>query len=153
MPDHGPRRHPLVQLVCRLLLTQAAAAAAVGLPFSRRHLPSVAITVLLVLAVLLVAWVARAGTRGAWMATFAFECAYFSYGLTHFLVARYVGGTLAAAALLGALLHPAVARAYSVLPGRVPAPRNAKAMIPAQRRDSLGTGTGGERTTPQAPAS
>jgi hypothetical protein len=121
----GRRQHSLVRLVYRLVLAQAAAAAAVGLPFSRRHLPSILITVVLVVAVLLLAWVARAGTRGAWMALFAFECVFFSYGLSRFVIARYVGGTLSAAVIAGTLLHPAVARAFSVLPLRLAGDRGA----------------------------
>jgi len=39
----GPRRE-LIQLVTRLVVAQTIAAAAVGLPFSRRHLPSILIT-------------------------------------------------------------------------------------------------------------
>lgn len=113
------RPHDLVRLVGRLMVAQAAAAAAVGLPFSRRHLPSVIITLLLVAAVCLVALVARAGTRAAWLAVFGFEAFYFLYGLARFVSARYVGGTLMAAVVAGTLLHPAVTRAYSVYPGRL----------------------------------
>ena len=107
-----------VRLVWRLAVAQAVAAAAIGLPFSRRHLPSILITVSLVLAVCLVALLARAGTRTAWTATLAFETVYFLFGLSRFLSARYLGGTLFSLVIAGTLLHPAVARAYSALPGR-----------------------------------
>jgi hypothetical protein len=49
-----------------------------------------------------------------------FELAFFAYGVSRFLVARYVGGTLFAVVVVGALLHPAVARAYSAVPGALP---------------------------------
>jgi len=40
--------------------------------------------------------------------------------VSRFLVARYVGGTLFAAVVVGTLLHPAVARAYLAVPGAAP---------------------------------
>lgn len=117
----------MVRLVWRLAVAQAVAAAAIGLPFSRRHLPSILITVSLVLAVCLVALLARTGTRAAWLATFAFETAYFLFGLTRFMSARYLGGTLFSLVIAGTLMHPSVARAYSARPAR-PARRDRRDM-------------------------
>ena len=111
---------PQVRLVTRFVVAQAVAAAAVGLPFSRRHLPSVRITLALVASFCLLALLVRSGTRSAWLAALGFETAFFVYGVSRFLVARYVGGTMFAIVVVGALLHPAVARAYSAVPGRGP---------------------------------
>jgi O-antigen ligase len=121
IPGRQDARRPpaLVRLVWRLLVAQAAAAAAVGLPFSRRHLPSILITLSLVMVVCLVAVLARTGTRTAWLAVFGFEAVFFLYGLVRFVSARYVGGTLMAAVVVGTLLHPGVIRAYSMYPGRL----------------------------------
>jgi len=119
----GGRRHlpvPQVRLVTRLVLAQAAAAAAVGLPFGRRHLPSILITLGLVASLCLLALLVKSGTRTAWLMTVGFESAFFIYGVSRFVFARYVGGTLFAVVVVGALLHPAVARAYSAVPGRLP---------------------------------
>jgi hypothetical protein len=109
-----------VRLVTRLVVAQAAAAAAVGLAFSRRHLPSVLITLALVVSLCLIALLVRSGTRAAWLAAVSLESAFFVYGVSRFVVARYVGGTLFAAIVAGTLLHPAVARAYSAVPGGLP---------------------------------
>ena len=117
------RRHvpaPQVRLVTRLVLAQAAAAAAVGLPFSRRQVPSILITLSLVAALCLLALLVRSGTRAAWLMAVSFEIAFFIYGVSRFIYARYVGGTLFAVVVAGALLHPAVARAYSAVPGQMP---------------------------------
>ena len=109
-----------VRLVTRLVVAQAAAVAAVGLAFSRRHLPSVLITLALVLSLCVLAFLVRSGTRGAWLTALGFESVFFVYGVSRFVFARYVGGTLFAVVVAGALLHPAVARAYSAVPGRLP---------------------------------
>jgi ribose/xylose/arabinose/galactoside ABC-type transport system permease subunit len=106
--------HPLVRLVTRLVVAQAVAGVAVGLPFSRRHLPSVLITLALFAAVCLLALVVRSGSRGAWLVALGFESAFFLFGLSRFVFARYVGGTLFALVVAVTLVHPAVARAYSV---------------------------------------
>jgi hypothetical protein len=95
-------------------------AAAIGLAFGRRHLPSILITLGLVASFCLLALLVRSGTRGVWMVALGFESAFFIYGVSRFVVARYVGGTLFAVVVAGALLHPAVARAYSAVPGRLP---------------------------------
>jgi hypothetical protein len=116
----GNLRVPQVCLVTRLVLAQAAVAAAVGLPFSRRHLPSILITLGLVASFCLLALLVRSGTRAAWLTAVAFEAAFFIYGVSRFVSARYVGGTLFAIVVVGSLLHPAVARAYSAVPGQLP---------------------------------
>jgi hypothetical protein len=114
------RRTAPVRLVTRLVVAQAAAAAAVGLAFSRRHLPSVLITVALVISLCVLAVLVRSGARGAWVTAMGFESVFFVYGVSRFVFARYVGGTLFALVVAGTLLHPAVARAYSAVPGRLP---------------------------------
>ena len=114
------RAVPQVRLITRLVLAQAAAAAAVGLPFGRRHLPSILITLGLVASLCLLALLVKSGTRAAWLTAVGFESAFFVYGVSRFLTARYVGGTLFAFVVVGSLLHPAVARAYSAVPGRLP---------------------------------
>ena len=111
---------PQVRLVTQLVVAQATAAGAVGLLFSRRHLPSVLITLALVASLCLLALLVRSGTRSAWLVALGFETVFFAYGVSRFVVARYVGGTLFAVVVVGALLHPAVARTYSAVPGRVP---------------------------------
>jgi hypothetical protein len=115
-----PAPSPQVRLITRLVLAQAAAAAAVGLPFGRRHLPSILITLGLVASLCLLALLVKSGTRAAWLTAVGFESAFFVYGVSRFLTARYVGGTLFAFVVVGSLLHPAVARAYSAVPGRLP---------------------------------
>ena len=128
-PGRWPRRRPrghaasrpaAVRLVSRLVVAQTAVAAAVGLAFSRRYLPSVLITLALVASLCLLVMVVRSGTRTAWLAAVAFESMFIIYGVSRFLVARYVGGTLFAAVVVGTLLHPAVARAYLAVPGAAP---------------------------------
>jgi uncharacterized membrane-anchored protein len=69
----GDNRSALVRLVSRLLVTQAALAAAIGLFFTRRHLPSVLITLLVVAVLCGLALVARTGTHAAWVAILAAE--------------------------------------------------------------------------------
>ena len=116
---HRPRsaRTAPVRLVTRLVVAQALTAAAVGLAFSRRHLPSVLITLALVVSLCLLAFLVRSGTRAVWLTAVGFESVFFMYGVSRFVFARYVGGTLFAAVVAGTLLHPAVARAYSAVPG------------------------------------
>jgi hypothetical protein len=103
-----------VRLVSRLVAAQAVAVAAVGLLFGRRHLPSILITLSVVVAVCLLALLARTGTRAAWLVLFGFETVYFLFGLSRFLSTRYAGGTLFALVVGSALIHPAVGRAYEV---------------------------------------
>ena len=106
-------RHELVSLVTRLLVAQAVAAAAVGLPFSRRQLPSILITLALVAAVAALTALVRNGGHGVWLLAISFESAFVVFGLSRFLVARYLGGTLFGIIALVTLLQPAVARAFA----------------------------------------
>ncbi|HKA96207.1 MAG TPA: hypothetical protein VKD66_08065 [Streptosporangiaceae bacterium] len=125
----GDRRSPgrpaepgqlLVRLVTRLVVAQAIAAAAIGLPFSKRQLSSILITLAMVAALCVLAFLVRSGTKTAWLIAVGFEIAFVGFGLSRFFTARYVGGTLFAIITAGTLLHPAVARAYSVLPRHAP---------------------------------
>jgi hypothetical protein len=115
-PDGGPP-HELVRLLTRLVVAQAALAAAIGLPYSRRHLPSIVITLMLVAALWGLVLVVRSGTHAAWIFAVGFETAFILFGLFRFFTSRYLGGTLLAIMTLGALLHPAVARAFTGQPG------------------------------------
>jgi hypothetical protein len=108
------RQHELVRLVTRLVLAQAVAAAAVGFPFSRRHLPSILITLALVAVLMALTVLVRGGGHAAWLIAITFESAFVVFGLSRFLAARYVGGTLLGIIALGTLLQPGVARAFSV---------------------------------------
>ena len=103
----------LVQLVTRFVIAQAAVAAAIGLSYSRRHLPSIFITLMLVAALLGLAALTRSGARAAWVTAIGFEAAFIMFGLIRFAATRYLGGTLFGMITLGVLLHPAVARAFS----------------------------------------
>jgi hypothetical protein len=105
--------HELVRLVTRLVIAQTALAAAVGLPYSRRHLPSIVITLMLVAALWGLAIVVRSGTHAAWTLAIGFETAFILFGLFRFFTSRYLGGTLFAIIALGTMLHPAVARAFA----------------------------------------
>ena len=111
-PQAG-RTHQLVKLASRFITAQAAAAAAIGLGYSRRHVPSIVITLMLVVALLGLAALARTGAHTAWLSAIGFESAYIMFGLIRFFSARYLGGTLFGIIALGVLLHPAVARAFS----------------------------------------
>jgi len=108
----------LVRLVTRLVVAQTIAAAAIGLPFSKRQLSSVLITLALVAALCVLVLVVRSGTRAAWLIAVGFEVAFVGYGLSRFFAARYLGGTLFAILAVGTLAHPAVARAFAVMPQR-----------------------------------
>jgi ribose/xylose/arabinose/galactoside ABC-type transport system permease subunit len=99
--------------VTRLVVAQAALAAAIGLLYSRRHLPSILITLMLVAALWGLALVVRSGTQAAWIFAIGFEAAFILFGLFRFFTSRYLGGTLFAIIALAALLHPAVARAFN----------------------------------------
>lgn len=112
-------RTPLVRMVTRLVYSQTIATAFVGVPFSRRHLSSILLTLAMVAAFLLVGLMVRTGGRAAWLVAVCYESAFFVYGLSRFVTARYVGGTLFALVVAGSLLHPAVVRAYSAAPARL----------------------------------
>ena len=107
------RPHELIRLATRLIAAQAIAAAAVGLPFSRRHLPTILITLALVAALFLLAAVVRNGGHAAWLIAISAESAFVVFGLSRFLASRYLGGTLLGIITLGALLKPSVGRALS----------------------------------------
>jgi len=107
------RNQPLVKLATRLITAQAAAAAAIGLSYSRRHLPSIIITLMLVVALLGLAALSRTGAHVAWLYAIGFESAFVMFGLIRFFSTRYLGGTLFGIITIGVLLHPAVARAFS----------------------------------------
>ena len=132
----GPGRPAPVCLVTRLVVAQAAVAAAVGLAFSRRHLPSVLITLALVVSLCLLALLVRSGTRAAWVTAVSAESLFFLYGVSRFVFARYAGGTLFALVVVGTLLHPAVARAYSAVSGG----------LPGHQRGEVGFGDGAGET-------
>ena len=106
--------HELIRLVTRLLVAQAVAAAAVGLPFSRRHLPSILITLALTAGLALLAVAVRRGGHAAWLVAISAESAFVVFGVSRFLTARYVGGTLLGLIVLGTLLQPSVGRAFAV---------------------------------------
>lgn len=111
--------HQLVALVMRLVIAQAGLAAAIGLLYGRRHLPSIVITLTLVAALCGVALVVRSGTQASWLAAVAAESAFVAIGLFRFATSRYLGGTLFAIITVATLLHPAVARAFSGAPRRI----------------------------------
>jgi ribose/xylose/arabinose/galactoside ABC-type transport system permease subunit len=117
----GPRAgrtRPLVTLAARFITAQAAAAAAIGLSYSRRHIPSIIITLMLVVALLGLAALARTGAHMAWLSAIGFESAFIMFGLIRFFSTRYLGGTLFGIITMGVLLHPAVARAFSGAQGQ-----------------------------------
>ena len=117
-------RNELVSLVTRVLVAQAVAAAAVGLPFSRRQLPSILITLALVAAVAALTALVRNGGHGVWLLAISFESAFVVFGVSRFLVARYLGGTLFGIIALVTLLQPAVARAFAGRTAGEPAPES-----------------------------
>jgi ribose/xylose/arabinose/galactoside ABC-type transport system permease subunit len=123
----GSRVRPLVKLVTRLITAQAAVAAAIGLAYSRKQVPSIIITLMLVVALLGLAAMCRSGTPVAWMVAIGFETAFVMFGIIRFITSRYVGGTLFGIVALGALLHPAVARAFSGAPVQAEGPVEAGA--------------------------
>ena len=127
--ESAPRadRQSLVKLVTRLITAQAATAAAIGLAYNRKQVPSVIITLMLVVALLGLAAMCRSGTPVAWMVAIGFETAFVMFGLIRFVTSRYVGGTLFGMIALGVLLHPAVARAFSGAPAQAEGPVEAGA--------------------------
>jgi len=114
----GPddQRGTIIRLVTRLIVAQAAVAAAIGLFFSKRHLPSILFTLAIVAVLCGLAVVSRTGSHAAWVATLAAESALVLFGVLRFMTARYVGGTLLAIIATAVLIHPAVARAYGSAP-------------------------------------
>ena len=94
-------------------MAQAGLAAAIGLAYGRRQLPSILITLMLLAALSGLAAAARSGTHAAWTIAIAFESAFIACGLVRFITSRYLGGTLLGVIALGVLLHPAVGRAFT----------------------------------------
>jgi hypothetical protein len=121
-PQARSRSQELIALVTRLVTVQAGVAAAIGLSYSRRHLPSIIITLMLVVALLGLVAVTRSASHAAWIVAIGFESAYVAFGLFRFFTSRYLGGTLLGIITLGVLLHPAVARAFSGRAGADEAP-------------------------------
>ncbi|HEX7269476.1 MAG TPA: hypothetical protein VF256_18915, partial [Streptosporangiaceae bacterium] len=66
----------LIRLVTRLVVAQAIAAAAIGLPFSKRQLSSILITLAMVAALCGLAFLVRSGTKTAWLIAVGFEVAF-----------------------------------------------------------------------------
>jgi len=114
----GPDDHrgTPIRLVTRLIVAQTAVAAAIGLFFSKRHLPSILFTLAVVAVLCGLAVASRTGSHAAWVAALAAESALVLFGVLRFMTARYVGGTLLAIITAGVLIHPAVARAYGSAP-------------------------------------
>ena len=134
----GRPRRELIRLVTRLVVAQTVAAAAIGLPFSRRHLPSILITLALVVALAGLALLVRSGTRAAWLIAVGFELAFIGYGLSRYFAARYLGGTLLAIVTAGTLAHPAVVRAFSVRLSRRPAGQPSEPGLGGTAGETLG---------------
>lgn len=118
----GSGRAGLVRLVTRLIASQAAVAGAIGVFFSRRQVPSIVATVLVVILLCGLAVAARTGSHAAWVAALSAEGGYFAIGLLRFVTTRYLGGTLFALVIAGVLIHPAVARAFGSAPQPGPEP-------------------------------
>ena len=137
------RPGPLVRLVTRLITAQAAVAAAIGLSYSRRHVPSIIISLMLVAALLGLAALTRSGTAAAWVAAIGLESAFIMFGLIGFISSRYLGGTPFAMISMGVLLHPAVARAFSEIPGPAERPGEARPGLGEAGADALGDGATG----------
>jgi hypothetical protein len=109
-------QHQLVALVTRLVVAQTGLAAVIGLCYSRRHLSSVMITLMVVAALWGLVLVVRTGTQAGWLLAVGAEMAFVLFGLFRFATSRYLGGTLFAIITIGTLLHPAVARAFGSQP-------------------------------------
>ena len=110
--------HPLVGLATRFMTAQTVCSAAVGLFYSRRHLPSIIITLSLVAVLVGLVLLVRTGTHTAWLTAIGLESIYLIFGLYRFATSRYLGGTLLAIVTLGVLLAPSVARAFGGAAGR-----------------------------------
>ena len=105
-----------VSLVSRLLLAQGGACAAIGLGYSRRHMPWL-LTVLVAVVVCGLAALVRSGGHGTWLTAITVESCLVAVGLFRFAYVDYLGGTLLAIITLGTLLHPAVSRAFAAARG------------------------------------
>jgi ribose/xylose/arabinose/galactoside ABC-type transport system permease subunit len=117
-PPTSGAGHPLIGLVTRFMTAQTVCSAAVGLFYSRRHLPSIIITLSLVAVLVGLVLLVRTGTHTAWLTAIGLESIYLIFGLYRFATSRYLGGTLLAIVTLGVLLAPSVARAFGGAAGR-----------------------------------
>jgi hypothetical protein len=112
-------RDSVTSLVARLLVGQAGASAAIGLGYSRRNMPWLVLTLIVAVALCGLAALVRSGSHQTWLIAITAESGLVAVGLFRFAYARYMGGTLLALITLGALLHPAVARAFAPAPRRL----------------------------------
>ena len=108
----------LVRLASRLLVAQAGASAAIGLSYSRRHMPWLAVTIVVAVALCGLAALIRSGGHAVWLTAVCTESGLVAVGLFRFASARYMGGSLLAIVTLGTLLHPAVAGVFAATSGR-----------------------------------
>jgi hypothetical protein len=106
----------LVRLVSRLLVAQAGATAAIGIGYSRRTMPWLALTVFAAVAICGLAWLVRSGGQATWLVAICVESCLAAVGLFSFAYAGYLGGTLLSLVTLGTLLHPTVARTFAASP-------------------------------------
>ncbi len=130
--------HELVRLASRLIFAQATMTTAIGLAYSRRNIPWLLVTAMLAVSLFLIAVAVRSGTHAAWVTALAFEAFFVVIGLYRFFYARYLGGTLLGMGAFAFLMHPAVGRAFSALPGRA---RDVQALGDA-RYDDIGESEG-----------
>jgi hypothetical protein len=148
----NPGSHELVRMTTRMVLAQAAVAVLVGLPFSRRQVWTIAMSLTLAAALLLLAAVARTGTPAARNVVLFFEVFIAAMGLYEFFTARYLGGTLFAIVVSAILLHPAVGRAYGSVSGQ-PATTEALPTDGGATLGSAGTVTCGDPGVDRLPPS
>jgi hypothetical protein len=71
------------------------------------------------------------------------ESAFAMFGLIRFFSTRYLGGTLFGMISLGVLLHPAVARAFSEVPGPAERSGETRPALAGADADALGDGVTG----------
>ncbi len=107
-----------VSLVGRLIVAQAGASAAIGLGYRRRNMPWLIVAIVVAMALCALAGLVRSGSHASWLAAMSVESGLVAVALFLFAYARYLGGSLLAIIGPGALLHPAVARAFAAAPGR-----------------------------------
>jgi len=124
------RPQDLVALIRRLIAAQAGLTVVLSLAF-----PGGAAWLALALAIsaglAVLSGLLRSGTHAAWLTAVAAEGFCLAAGLARMVSARYLGGTLLAIVTLGALLHPAVSRAFSARPGRGRRADGGLAVLPA----------------------
>jgi hypothetical protein len=134
------RPQDLVALIRRLIAVQAGLTIVLSLAF-----PGGAAWLALALAIsaglAVLSGRLRSGTHAAWLTAVAAEAICLAAGLARLVSARYLGGTLLAIVTLGALLHPAVSRAFSARPDGGRPADGRLAVLPASR---AGGAPGGE---------